>query len=84
MMDYKSMSTPMTMNLKKFCSDDSDLVDPTMYRQVIGSLMYLVNTRPDICFVVSTLGQYMCEPSRYIGWPQSMCLDIYMALLDMA
>ena len=32
MMDCKSMSTPMTPNLKKLCSDGSDLVDPTMYR----------------------------------------------------
>ena len=63
MMDHKSMSTPMTLNLKKLCSDESDLVDPTMYRQLIGSLMYLVNTRPDICFVVSTLSQYICEPN---------------------
>ena len=62
MMDSKSMSTRMTPNLKKLCSDDSDLVDPTMYHQLIGSLMYLVNTRPDICFVVSTLSQYTCEP----------------------
>ena len=31
------------------------MVDATMYRQIIGSLMYLTNTRPDICFVVSTL-----------------------------
>ena len=67
MMDWKSMSTPMTLNLKKLCSDDSDLVDPTMYRQLIGSLMYLVNTRPDICFAVSTLSEYMCEP-RQIHW----------------
>ena len=64
MMDSKSMSTPMTTNLKKLSSDDSDLVDPTMYHQLIGSLMYLVNTRPDICFVVSTLSQYMCEPRQ--------------------
>ena len=66
MMDYKSMSTSMMMNLKKL-SDvvvDSDLVDPTMYRQLVGSLMYLVNTRPDICFLVSTLGQFMCEPRQ--------------------
>ena len=28
MMDCKSMSTPMTLNLKKLCSDESDLVDP--------------------------------------------------------
>jgi hypothetical protein len=46
MMDCKSMTTPMTTNLKKLGASDSDLVDPTMYRQLIGSLMYLVNTRP--------------------------------------
>ena len=29
--------------------------------------MYLVSTRPDICFAVSTLGQFMCEP-RQMHW----------------
>jgi hypothetical protein len=38
-----------------------------MYRQLIGSLMYLVNTRPDICFVVNTLNQHMVEP-RQVHW----------------
>jgi hypothetical protein len=33
-----------------------------LYRQLIGSLMYLVNTRPDICFAVNTLSQFMVEP----------------------
>ena len=39
MMDCKSMSTPMTMNLKKLsdAAADSDLVDPTVYRQLVGS-----------------------------------------------
>ena len=32
MMDCKSMSTPMTLNLRKLCYDESDLVDPNMYR----------------------------------------------------
>jgi hypothetical protein len=40
MMDYRTMSTPMEMNLKLF-------VD-TLYRHMIGSLMYLMNTRPYI------------------------------------
>lgn len=54
----------MTMNLKKLGSvvAKSYLIDPTMYRQLVGSLMYLVYTRPDICFAVSTLKQFMCEP----------------------
>lgn len=69
MMDCKSMTTPMTMNLKKLSGVvvDSNLIDPTMYRQLVGSLMYLVNTRPDICFAMSTLDQFMCEP-RQMHW----------------
>nr|KUM49281.1 hypothetical protein ABT39_MTgene3830 [Picea glauca] len=69
MMDLQSMTTPMEANLKKLrdSASDSDLVDPTMYRQLIGSLMYLVNTRPDICFAVSTLSQFMVEP-RHLHW----------------
>ena len=37
-------------------------MDAIVYRQLIGSLMYLVNTRPDICFSMNTLSQYMVEP----------------------
>jgi hypothetical protein len=62
MMDCKSMATPMVTNMKLLSDSSSDLVDPTMYRQLIGSMMYLVNSRPDICFAVDTLSQYMVEP----------------------
>ena len=34
----------------------------TQYRQIIGSLMYLTNNRPDICFAVNTLSQYLVQP----------------------
>jgi hypothetical protein len=62
MEDCRPMSTPMITNWKKLSASDSQLVDATTYRQLIGSLMYLVNTRPDICFAVNTLSQYMVEP----------------------
>jgi hypothetical protein len=62
MMDCKSMATPMVTNLKFLSDSSSDLVDPTMYRELIGSLMYQVNTRSDICFAVNKLSQYMVEP----------------------
>ena len=67
MVDCRAMSTPMITNLKKLNAYETDLVDPTVYRQLIGSLMYLVNTRLDICFVVNTLSQYMIE-SRRVHW----------------
>lgn len=57
MFECKSMATPMITNLKKLHDSDtrSDLVDPTMYRQLIGSLLYLAHTWPDICYLVSAL-----------------------------
>jgi hypothetical protein len=64
MEDYRPMSTPMiTMitNWKKLSALDCQLVDATVYRQLIGSLMYLVNTRPDICFAMNTLNQHIVE-----------------------
>lgn len=45
----------MVTNLKKVIALDSELVDPMLYRKLIGSLMYLVNARLGICFVVNTL-----------------------------
>jgi len=67
MMDCKSMPTPMVANLKLFSDTSSELVDATVYRQMISSLMYLANTRPDICFVVNTLSHYMVE-TRCVHW----------------
>ena len=54
----------MVSNLKKLHKSDfeSDLVESSMYKQLIGSLMYLIHTRPDICFVVNTLSQYLVDP----------------------
>jgi hypothetical protein len=52
MVDCSPMSTSMITNLKKLNASESELVDPTLYMQLIGSLMYLVNTRPDIFFSI--------------------------------
>jgi hypothetical protein len=51
MTDCKPMPTLMVMDMKKLSetSSDSGEIDPHLYRQLIGSLMYLVNTGPDIC-----------------------------------
>ena len=66
MLDYKSMATPMDANFKKLkeSTSISDMIDPTMYRQLIGSLMYLTNTKPNICFAMNTLSQFMSDPRQ--------------------
>jgi hypothetical protein len=55
MLESKAMNTTMETNLKILVDTSSKLVDATLYRQIIGSLMYLTNTRLYICFVVNTL-----------------------------
>jgi hypothetical protein len=44
--------------------------------KMIGSLMYLTNTRPDICFVVNTLSQYMVEPRRVHLIVDKACIKV--------
>ena len=58
MMDCKAMTTPMESNMKLLSDASSESVDATMYCQMIGYLIYLTSTRPDICFVVNTLRHF--------------------------
>ena len=69
MMDYKPMAQPMVSNLKKLRETSSDLGQeyPTMYRQLIRSLMYLIHTKSDIFFAVSALSRFICE-LRHTHW----------------
>jgi hypothetical protein len=48
-----------------------------MYRQLIGSLMYLIHTKLDICFTMSALNQFMCEP-RHTHWVAAKHVLIYL------
>jgi hypothetical protein len=64
MLECKSMNTPMETKLKLLVDTSSELADDTLYKQIIGSLMYLMNTRPNICFLVNTFSQFLVEPKR--------------------
>jgi hypothetical protein len=66
---YKPIPTPMVMNMKKLNATSSDLgdIDPHIYRHMIASLMHHVNIRPDICYVMSVLSQFMSQ-ARKTHW----------------
>jgi hypothetical protein len=67
----------MTINLKRLSDNFLDLVDPTMYKQLTGSLMYLVNTRPYVCSAMNTLSQHMVEP-RHVHWMETKHMLRYL------
>ena len=48
MLEHESMDTPMDTHLKLLVDALSELVDVTLYKIIIGSLMYLMNTQLDI------------------------------------
>ncbi|CAN0917319.1 Retrovirus-related Pol polyprotein from transposon RE1 [Linum grandiflorum] len=57
--DCKPCSTPMEQNLKLSRENGDLLEDQTFYRSVVGSLIYLTHTRPDIAYAVQVVSQFM-------------------------
>ncbi|XP_070673914.1 uncharacterized mitochondrial protein AtMg00810-like [Malus domestica] len=55
---------PIEQNLKLTPIDGALLDDPTKYRRLVGRLIYLTVTRPDIVFSVRALSQFMHEPRK--------------------
>lgn len=58
----KPCPLPMDPNIKLSASDGKLLDDPSVYRRLIGRLLYLTISRPDITFTVHKLSQFMAAP----------------------
>jgi hypothetical protein len=63
MADCNSTRTPMEARCQLSKDSKEAPVDATFYRSIIGSLRYLVNTRPDIAFAVGFLSRFMEAPA---------------------
>ena len=62
MLNCKPAVTPIATGTKLSKEDDGSKVDPTMYKRLVGSLMYLTTTRSDIMFTVSLISRFMETP----------------------
>uniref|UniRef100_A0A2N9GUY8 Integrase catalytic domain-containing protein n=1 Tax=Fagus sylvatica TaxID=28930 RepID=A0A2N9GUY8_FAGSY len=60
--DTKVVSTPLEMNARLTPLDGTPLSDATLYRQLVGSLVYLTVTRPDIAHAVHLVSQFLSAP----------------------
>ena len=64
MSNCKPGVTPIATGTKLSKDDDASKVDPTLYKRLVGSLVYLTATRPDIMFAVSLISRFMESPKN--------------------
>ena len=57
-----SISAPLPPNLHLQKDMDKPLVDPSVYRQLVGKLNFLIHTRPDLAFSIQFLSQFSQNP----------------------
>jgi hypothetical protein len=62
MAEIKPVSTPMSSMASLGPDEDGEAVDQREYRRMIGSLLYLTVTRPDIQFTVGLCARFQSSP----------------------
>ena len=64
MEDSKPVCTPMVTGCSLHANDESATVHQPTYRSMIGSLLYLTGTRPDIMHAVGIVGRFQANPKE--------------------
>ncbi|KAK2980779.1 hypothetical protein RJ640_009564 [Escallonia rubra] len=59
------VAIPLVLSEKLKKEDGGRKVDATLYRSLVGNLMYLTATRPDLMFAASLLSRFMQSPSHF-------------------
>ncbi|XP_019462910.1 PREDICTED: uncharacterized protein LOC109361829 [Lupinus angustifolius] len=60
----KTIETSHTLRKENYENSEAKLVYPTLYREMIGSLRYICNTRPDLAYSVKLVSRYMENPKH--------------------
>jgi Reverse transcriptase (RNA-dependent DNA polymerase) len=63
--EAKYATTPMNVNEKLEKEDGSGITNPTRYRSLVGGLVYLTHSRPDLSFAVGMVSRFLQNPTRH-------------------
>nr|GEY34820.1 putative RNA-directed DNA polymerase [Tanacetum cinerariifolium] len=64
MVDCKQADTPMIMNQKLYMEEEAEPAEKERYQRMVGKLIYLSHTRPDIAYAVGVVSQFMHQPQK--------------------
>ena len=64
MIDCKPANTPMVMNHRLQILEDAELTNQTQYQKLVGKLIYLSHTRPDLAYAVGVVSRFMHKPQK--------------------
>ena len=73
MTDCKSTPTPFLSGVKLEDGGETPLVDSTLYRQLVGSFLYLTLSIPNLSYVVGVVSRFMQEQHE-IHWKATKCI----------
>jgi hypothetical protein len=77
MTDYKSTPTPFLSGVKLEDGGETPLVESTLYRQLVGSLLYLTHSILDLSYAVGAVSRFMQEPHE-LHWKFAKCILRYV------
>ena len=64
MEDCKPVSTPMIIGCKLSKDDESKEVDQKLCRSMIGNLLYVTTSRPDVMQAVGLMARFQANPKE--------------------
>ncbi|KAK2378599.1 hypothetical protein QL285_066488 [Trifolium repens] len=64
MLGCNPAETPMETNTKLCLDENGEVVNSTLYKQMVGSLRYLCNSRPDMSFAVGVVSRFVDTPKK--------------------
>ena len=79
MAEFKAANFPFLSGIKLGEVGDSPLVESTLYRQLVGILLYLTHSLPDLSYDVGVVSIYIHQPHE-IHWKESNSILLLYAV----